>query len=197
MGTAAVENSYTAPFLVDETDPLDSFSISPPDAEAVKDCYIEINLDSPCVTAPCENPYFQRITFRECADPNSGCAEPGARNNWKQLLRHWTTRPASLLKFIRSSMRTRAPSCSASLSRRFLPMFSYHFARRRTEASRSSRWRTTWVLLVLSFRCHSGLCQRSASTNDGRMTCRLTTRLELNIACKSIVKCSQQLVFKK
>merc|ERR1712146_238867 len=81
MGTAAVENSYTAPFLVDETDALDSFSISPPDAEAVKDCYIEINLDSPCVTAPCENPYFQRITFRECADPNSGCAEPGARNN--------------------------------------------------------------------------------------------------------------------
>merc|ERR1712146_238866 len=47
MGTAAVENSYTAPFLVDETDALDSFSISPPDAEAVKDCYIEINLDSP------------------------------------------------------------------------------------------------------------------------------------------------------
>merc|ERR1719378_425873 len=63
VDTAAVENSYTAPFLVDETDALDSFSISPPDADAVKDCYIEINLDSPCVTAPCENPYFQPSPF--------------------------------------------------------------------------------------------------------------------------------------
>merc|ERR1711871_1245701 len=195
VDTAAVENSYTAPFLVDETDALDSFSISPPDAEAVKDCYIEINLDSPCVTAPCEIRTSSASPFESAQTLIRAVLSLARGTTRKQLLRHWTTRPASLLKFIRSSMRTRAPSCSASLSRRFLPMFSYHFARRRTEASRSSRWRTTWVLLVLSFRCHSGLCQRSASTNDGRMTCRLTTRLELNIACKSIVKCIQQLVF--
>ena len=71
-------SSYTYPFDPAELAALNAWQTTPPDADAVKDCFIEINTDNPCVTGPCNLPYFARKTFRQCA---AGCAEPQARDN--------------------------------------------------------------------------------------------------------------------
>ena len=70
--------SYTSPFDPAEMAALTAWQTTPPDAASVKDCFIEINTDNPCVTGPCVLPYFPRKTFRQCA---AGCAEVEARAN--------------------------------------------------------------------------------------------------------------------
>eukprot|EP01043_Picozoa_sp_COSAG02_P020160 COSAG02_NODE_987_length_15443_cov_8.132625_14_plen_877_part_00 len=75
---AAIENSYTFPFDADEQAALDTWGATPPDEEAVKNCYIDINTDQPCEQDPCLPPFFPRKTFRECA---SSCAQEEAKDN--------------------------------------------------------------------------------------------------------------------
>jgi len=69
---------YTFPFDQAELDALNDWTTTPPDADTVKECFIEINTDDPCETTTCTSPFFPRKTFRECA---ANCAETEAREN--------------------------------------------------------------------------------------------------------------------
>jgi len=75
---AVEEDYYTFPFDDSEQLALESWATTEPDADTVKNCYIEINADDPCEEATCLPPFFPRKTFRECA---TSCAETEAREN--------------------------------------------------------------------------------------------------------------------
>lgn len=73
---AAIAAFYTFPYAAAEWSALEGWEDTPPTAEAVKQCYIQINTASPCTVGPCVNPYFPQKSFRACADT---CAEAEAK----------------------------------------------------------------------------------------------------------------------
>merc|ERR1712146_358999 len=125
---AVEEDYYTFPFDDSEQLALESWATTEPDADTVKNCYIEINADDPCEEATCLPPFFPRKTFRECA---TSCAETDARENARTAVQAIDDATDLFQISTRSSMRKRVLSCSASSSRMSSPTSLCRFARSR------------------------------------------------------------------